>query len=111
VNTSTTSLTAGTCAAGYFVLVTFLTLYSMRYDTQLLLKAVRQVENDEFEEIEVESDLTRYEICYSVKITYTRRDQKGNIIQQRGYKTTKDGAGNEVRSDTMLDSLFQMEGW
>jgi len=97
----------GTCAAGYFVLVTFLTLYSMQYDTQLLLKAQRPIGPDTFEEIEVESDLTRYEICYSVKITFTVRNGAGEIIPPM------DSEGNPVctKAGVPQDHLYQMEGW
>jgi hypothetical protein len=87
----------GSCATGYFVLVMFLTLYSMMYDTQLLVKADRPIEGGVNELLEVESDLARYDYCYSVKITYT--NMKGEAIVGSG------GAGDpkQIRS--------AMEGW
>ena len=80
----------GTCATGYFVLVMFLTVYSMLYDTQLLVKAERTIDSgNRIECLEVASDLARYDYCYSVKITYT-------IMED----------GKQVG-----ESLSAMEGW
>ena len=74
------SFVVGSCATGYFVLVMFLTVYSMLYDTQLLVKADRLIADNKTETLEVESDLARYDYCYSVKITYTIKGKDGQQV-------------------------------
>lgn len=71
----------GSCAAGYFILVMFLTVYSMLYDTQVLVFAKTPTEEDEYEECIVETYLPRYDICYQVKISYTKKNGKDEVIE------------------------------
>ena len=46
------------------------------------MKAERPIENGQTETLEVESDLARYDYCYSVKITYTTLDKDGKRVAE-----------------------------
>eukprot|EP00039_Didymoeca_costata_P019193 m.336586 g.336586 ORF g.336586 m.336586 type:complete len:219 (-) comp17900_c0_seq1:30-686(-) len=96
------ALVVGSCAATYFALVTFLTIYSLLYDTQILLSADRTVsENPRIkEEVALETILPRYDICYQLKITYTRKDAQGNVI----------GTPIEEGEDWLISDFFYENG-